>query len=250
MCLVRQYLFSHGLLEQDLICIGRKLIFSLLFYLIFILIPCAFSENKTINFVFPEPNPTTVTIAVGDKVTWLGVSDFHPLQQVDGANSDTAVNGGFSSTDSPFSYRFDVAGTYYYRCTNHGVAATGGQMRGSVIVEESNGSTPTPIPTTTEDPTNSCDEIPSKPVLLLPANNSTSSKSRVLLDWENNSCVNSFKVVVRLGTKSGKIVDKKTVTESKYKTVKLQKKNAYFWSVKACKTSSCSKAETFGFKLQ
>ncbi len=59
----------------------------------------------------------------------------HPLRQVDGANSDTPVPGGFAnSTGTFYTVQLNTAGTYYYQCANHGLAQFGGPMRGQIVV--------------------------------------------------------------------------------------------------------------------
>lgn len=95
----------------------------------------ALAVDHTITFVCCAYTPNTLTIAPGDRVTWNGDFSFHPLRQVAGPNSDTAVPGGFAaSSGSTFSLIFSTPGTYYYQCTAHGLAQFGGSMRGSFVV--------------------------------------------------------------------------------------------------------------------
>lgn len=211
---------------------------------LFTLAPSVYADTTTINFVFPVPSPADVTITAGDSVQWVGASSTHPLQQVTGATSDTATTGGFSSTTSPFTFQFDTPGTYYYRCTNHGVNAFGGGMRGSITVQAAGGS-PTPTATNTPDP--NCPDKPAKPTLSAPPKGAKTSKSRVSLNWDDVTCATQYKVAVRKGKKNGTIVDSKTVTKSAYKTVALSKKQTYFWTVKACNSQGCSGAMQSNF---
>ena len=93
----------------------------------------ALAANQVISFVCCSYTPSSVSIAPGDQVTWNGAFGSHPLRQVDGPNSDTALPGGFFvNSGSTFSQTFNTPGTYYFLCTAHG--QFGGTMRGSIIV--------------------------------------------------------------------------------------------------------------------
>ncbi len=86
-----------------------------------------------------SPSPAVLTVTVGSTVTWTGTfGGVHPLQEVDGAASDTVLAGdghfGFSGGGTAYAFRFDSAGVYFYRCGNHGVAQFGGTMRGKIVV--------------------------------------------------------------------------------------------------------------------
>jgi plastocyanin len=86
-----------------------------------------------------SPSPAVLTVTVGSTVTWTGTfGGVHPLQEVDGAASDTVLAGdghfGFRGGGTAYAFRFDSAGVYFYRCGNHGVAQFGGTMRGKIVV--------------------------------------------------------------------------------------------------------------------
>jgi plastocyanin len=86
------------------------------------------AEFGPTGFVF---TPTSVTVNVGDQVTWTGIAA--------GGHTVTRSDLLFdSSTD--FSFRFTQAGTYDYFCRNH----VG--MTGQVVVLAGE-STPRPVPT-------------------------------------------------------------------------------------------------------
>ena len=74
------------------------------------------------NFAF---DPPTVTIKVGESVTWTN--------QDSATHTVEADNGEFSSKElangATFSFTFDKAGTYPYKCTIHPT------MKGTVIVQ-------------------------------------------------------------------------------------------------------------------
>lgn len=88
-------------------------------------------------------SPDSITISVGDTVTWTNSStvDLHTITSTDNAGPG-CTSGGGTTTGSPlnsgsiavnggtFSHTFDTSGTYNYVCTTslH-------QMRGTVIVQ-------------------------------------------------------------------------------------------------------------------
>jgi len=96
------------------------------------------AEDNAIVWQF-SPNPAVITVTVGTTVTWNGIfGGTHPLQEVGGEASDTVLTGdshfGFSGGGSAYTFRFESAGVYFYRCGNHGVAQFGGTMRGKIVV--------------------------------------------------------------------------------------------------------------------
>ena len=114
----------------------------------------ASSATVVINTVGFTWSPNDVTIQAGDSVMWNANFVFHPLRQVDGPNSDTPPPGGFaySGPAASFTYQFNSAGTFYYQCSNHGLAQFGGTMRGRIVVQAASGTntvTPTSTPTAT-----------------------------------------------------------------------------------------------------
>lgn len=224
----------------------KKLILSVLLFATILR-----AEDKTISFDFPVPNPKDVTINAGDSVTWIGASGTHPLEQVTGNTSDVATTGGFTAASSPFTFKFDNAGTYYYRCTNHGVSSQGGAMRGSVTVLEAGQPTPVVTKAATNTPAEStCSTKPGLTLLLSPANESSTSKNKVSLDWEDNDCATSYTVLLRQDKKNGQIIEQKDTEESKHKTVKLVKGKKYFWFISACNSEGCKKSKPFSFSVK
>jgi plastocyanin len=66
-------------------------------------------------------NPSSLTIAVGDTVTWQNASGGM-------SHNVTANNGSFASTTAAaftFSHTFNAAGTFNYTCTVHGASMSG-----------------------------------------------------------------------------------------------------------------------------
>lgn len=209
------------------------------------------ADTTDVTFSFPVPSPQNITISVGDSVRFTGPSSFHPLEQVTGPSSDTAVSAGFSSTSSPFTFQFQSAGTFYYRCMNHGVAALNGTMRGSITVQQAvqptatsnSGTTNTPVPTPSAD----CQGKPQIAILNSPLLGASVSKAKVTLDWSDVECATSYTVVLRKAKKSGSVLERKSTTKSVYKTNKLDSHQTYFWSVKACNRAGCSAVASSNF---
>ena len=72
-------------------------------------------------------SPKTLTIQVGDTVTWTNAGGFHNVDATDGSFR----NGNPSSSTWTFSHTFTAAGTVNYQCDTH--VAMG--MTGSITVQ-------------------------------------------------------------------------------------------------------------------
>ena len=85
--------------------------------------PPATGKTITIkNFAF---DPATLTIKVGENVTWTNEdSASHKVKEVNGIFESSTLGNGQS-----FTYIFTTAGTYNYTCTIHP------SMKGTVFVE-------------------------------------------------------------------------------------------------------------------
>lgn len=70
-------------------------------------------------------DPATVTIKVGETVTWTNQDS--PTHTVVGDNNE--FKSGNLATGATFSFKFDTAGTYAYHCSIHP------SMTGTVIVQ-------------------------------------------------------------------------------------------------------------------
>ena len=74
------------------------------------------------NFAF---NPSEITVKVGDTVTWTNQdSAAHNVKAEDGSFSSSSLGKG-----DVFSYTFNTAGTYAYKCGFHA------NMLGTVVVQ-------------------------------------------------------------------------------------------------------------------
>jgi amicyanin len=79
-------------------------------------------EVKIDNFVF---NPQTITVKVGDTVTWVNHDDIpHTVTSKTGLFRSKALD-----TDDNFSFTFATPGSYAYFCALHP------HMTGSIVVE-------------------------------------------------------------------------------------------------------------------
>ena len=86
-------------------------------------------------------SPSTVTVAVGDSVTWVNEGGFHNVKFEDG-KLEQPGEPAFSWSSNP-KRTFDAAGEYRYFCEAHG-SPGGGGMAGRVVVE--GGTQPPPPP--------------------------------------------------------------------------------------------------------
>jgi len=91
-------------------------------------------------------SPASVTIAVGDTVTWTVVGAApHTVTEDGGA---FASPGSFLTTGQTYQFTFSAPGTYHYHCAIHGSV-----MAGTVVVEAAATATNTPAATATAAPT-------------------------------------------------------------------------------------------------
>ena len=103
--------------------------------------------------------PTTVTIALGDTVTWSNPSGVaHPVKRCnpaacEGKSGGTGTDANFGATEiglpagKTFQFTFDQPGTYVYYCTLHGYSL----MHGTITVAAAPATTT--IPVIVSDPT-------------------------------------------------------------------------------------------------
>jgi plastocyanin len=82
------------------------------------------------NFDF---SPSTVTVKVGDTVTWQWSSSVNGIiHNVTWVNQPSLTNSPDQSSGS-YSQIFSAAGTYSFYCTHHGTPGSG--MAGTVVVQ-------------------------------------------------------------------------------------------------------------------
>ena len=96
-----------------------------------------------------------------------------------------------------------------------------------------------------------CTAKPAKPQLILPKNGKTVKKPKVLLDWNDVTCADTYRVLVRLGSKKGnKMVNENNLATSQHTTKKLTKGQTYYWRASACNAYGCAKSKWQSFKIK
>lgn len=127
-----------------------RLVVAFLFLVTFAGVSCSEEDGTTVRMVPGRSfEPESLTIAVGETVTWTSVSDeAHTVTAVEDALPEGAeyfASGGFSSEQAAnddlgegllsqnesFEHVFDEPGTYRYYCIPHRDVG----MTGTVIVE-------------------------------------------------------------------------------------------------------------------
>jgi plastocyanin len=103
------------------------------------------AEPHTVNTSGTSFVPKTITIAVGDSVTWKNDGGFHSVDFDDGS-----VNTAPTGADTIATHEFETAGTFNYYCEIHG-GPDGVGMSGTVVVQGAE-ATPTASPTATATP--------------------------------------------------------------------------------------------------
>ena len=106
-------------------------------------VPTTFAADKDVDISGFAFSPATVTVSVGDMVTWTNNDGVTHTATADGGQFDTGnISGGGSDSTT-----FDTAGTFAYHCRIHSA------MTGRVVVQEaSGGGSATPPPTDTAQP--------------------------------------------------------------------------------------------------
>lgn len=112
--------------------------------------------------------------------------------------------------------------------------------------------TDTAVATATSTSTTvTCVVKPAKPMLALPKDGKALKKPKVLLDWDDVTCADSYRVLVRLGSKKGtKVVNVKNLPTSQYTTNALTKGQTYYWRVSACNAFGCAKSPWQSFRIK
>jgi MYXO-CTERM domain-containing protein len=101
--------------------------------------PTVFAADHAVKIIGFGFTPNTVTVAVGDSVTWTNGDGVTHTATADDASFDTGqIGAGTTSTTITFS----TAGTFAYHCSIHS------SMHGTIVVSAAS----TPPPTDTLDP--------------------------------------------------------------------------------------------------
>ena len=79
----------------------------------------AHAANETITWGF-SPTPTSVSISVGQTVTWSGDLNFHPVRVTNA--TFTTLDPIQSSGGASYTRIFSTPGAYYFMCAAHGAS--------------------------------------------------------------------------------------------------------------------------------
>jgi hypothetical protein len=96
-----------------------------------------------------------------------------------------------------------------------------------------------------------CAGVPTKPVLLSPAQGEELSTQTLVLDWAGPDCAKTFNVELRKDSKSGAVIfSKSKIKITQAAPPKLAKLHKYFWRVTACNKAGCTTSAWGKFKVQ
>lgn len=105
--------------------------------------PASAATEHVVDIANVAFGPTSLTIAVGDTVTWTN-SDSMPHTATD---EDDRFDSGNLDPGQSFSFTFTAAGTYTYRCDYHS------NMTGTIVVQEAAAAPPaSAAPTANQQP--------------------------------------------------------------------------------------------------
>ena len=105
-------------------------------------------------------------------------------------------------------------------------------------------------PTTTGTPDPCKGTKPSVPALVIPLQAAQVNKRAVKLDWQDATCVAFYRVMVRVGSKTGAPVFQKKLTVSQVVTTALTKNKTYYWQIRACNSNGCTASGWATFKVR
>jgi len=114
-------------------------------------------------------------------------------------------------------------------------------------------STGTAAPTRTQTRTataSPCSVKPSKPVLVKPKNNATTTRVRVKLKWQAATCAQTYTAIVKDALTGKKVYKKTGLIVLVYKTKALTPGNSYKWFIKACNAIGCTRSAKRLFTIQ
>lgn len=118
-------------------------------------------------------------------------------------------------------------------------------------------SAPTSTPVATVTPTatpgaDACSVKPTKPELIAPQDQFTSSKRRVKLSWAAGACVTRYQVIIKLGSKTGRVIARPVIKNgaTSYEIAKLPRGATYYWRVKACNANGCARSPWRTFQVK
>lgn len=104
---------------------------------------------------------------------------------------------------------------------------------------------PTPTrrvsPTATKSANTSCNTIPARPVLNIPADNARLGNTILWLDWSNSPCATRYALVIKAsGSPASRVIRVRNLKASEVITPQLRAGVTYSWRVRACNQVGCS----------
>jgi len=100
-------------------------------------------------------------------------------------------------------------------------------------------------PTLTPTP---CIGAPAEVTLLAPAKGKTLTQQQITLRWTKVDCVTKYRFVIRRGSKTGPLEQKGGTTKRQVTTHTLSS-NKYFWRIRSCNGTQCTKTEFWNFTV-
>lgn len=96
-----------------------------------------------------------------------------------------------------------------------------------------------------------CQTKPANPTLLKPKNGKQVNGPYITLDWNDVSCVQTYSVMLRLGSPDGSKIQKaKHLTDSTWTTKALVKGQTYYWQVTAVGDAGKAKSDFWSFTVK
>lgn len=189
-----------------------------------------------------------------------GVDTVVEVYQPDGVTLLAADDNGGGGKSSHIIWQAPEAARFFVRVRQTAGSTSGCNATYQVRV---NPFIASPTPTDTSSPTRTatftpsatptltCAAKPATPVLAKPKNNGRVNKLNVKLNWNDDTCTNTYTVIVHEGSKKGpKVQTQKNLTASQFKTKTLTSGKIYFWRIVAINGNGKAKSPWWSFKIQ
>jgi len=136
--------------------------------LVLLLATAAFADTKSISMMNIAYNPDSLTIHIGDKVTWRNnETGLYAPQHTATSDDGHTFDSGYLNPGQSFTFTFTKAGTYKFHCNVHP-----SQMNGTITVL---GATTSPTPTPTHARPKPTATVTAKPTVMPVSPTPTSS---------------------------------------------------------------------------
>ncbi|MCC7164278.1 MAG: hypothetical protein IT331_17415 [Anaerolineae bacterium] len=106
-----------------------------------------------------------------------------------------------------------------------------------------------PVPAASADPL-ACNKRPAKPQIETLFQNQVVDRRRVALGWKTTDCATRYHIEVRQGTTWGRPQDANyDLTDTRYRTRRLERGRTYWWHVEACNQHGCKVSKWASFSI-